>query len=111
MANSPASTDWSLSAIASALPDLALRLESAGMRRGPDRWQNVLDLLLAYSAQNRLPQNSADLRAVLVPLLCSSAEETVQFDHLFPAWLADSGLPAASSVMGCALTVVLALVV
>ena len=98
MTDRPASADWSLSAIGAALPDLALRLESAGLRRVPDRWQNVHDLLLVYSAQNRLPQNGADLRAVLMPLLCSSADETLQFDRLFPAWLADSGLLAESAV-------------
>jgi len=71
-----------------ALPRLAVLLRGSGLPVGPDRWQNVYNLLLALNAQGRLPQRSADLEHLIAPLLCRSVEEQRQFGERFAHWLA-----------------------
>ncbi len=71
-----------------ALPRLAALLRGAGLPVGLDRWQNIYDLLLALNAQDRLPQQAADLEHLIAPLLCRSVEEQRQFGELFAQWLA-----------------------
>ncbi|WP_243725231.1 formylglycine-generating enzyme family protein [Candidatus Thiosymbion oneisti] len=71
------------------LPRLAVLLRGAGLPVGPDRWQNIYDLLLALNAQGRLPQRAADLEYLIAPLLCRSAQELQQFGELFTHWVRD----------------------
>jgi len=54
---------------------------------GPDRWQNLYDLLLALSIQGRLPDRIADLQPLIGPLLVGSDLEQGQLAVLFAEWL------------------------
>ena len=53
-----------------ALPRLDTLLRAEGFVVGPDRWQNVYDLLLALEARGRMPPQAAALRSLLTP--CSA---------------------------------------
>ncbi|WP_256091553.1 formylglycine-generating enzyme family protein [Candidatus Thiosymbion oneisti] len=71
------------------LPRLAVLLRGAGLPVGPDRWQNIYDLLLALNARGQLPQRVADLEQLIAPLLCRSEQEQRQFGELFARWARD----------------------
>jgi formylglycine-generating enzyme required for sulfatase activity len=86
---SPPSAPGLLAGYHRALPRLAVLLRAAGLPMGPDRWQNVYDLLVALNARGRLPARPAELAPLIAPLLCRSAQEQAQFDSLFAGWLAD----------------------
>ena len=76
--------DWSR-----ALADLDRRLRKAGIAVGPDRWQNVYDLLLERAARGRLPTCADGLEPLIAPLLISSAADQRRFSGLFQDWLED----------------------
>ena len=59
---SPVASDGvDLAACHQVLPDLARLLGAADLAVGPDRWQNVYDLLLALQSRRRLPATMAGL--------------------------------------------------
>jgi hypothetical protein len=83
-----------LARIAAALPDLADRLRAAELPLSPDRWQNLLDLLLVLAEQRRLPDDPAGLAPLIGPLFCRSEREQQQFQRTFAAWV-EAVAPAA----------------
>jgi hypothetical protein len=70
-----------------ALPDLALRLRNAGLSIGPDRWQNVYDLLLALAERGQLPEEASALEPLIGPLLCRSGQEQRALGTVFRDWV------------------------
>ena len=70
-----------------ALPKLDALLRAEGFVVGPDRWQNVYDLLLALQASRRMPPQAAALRPLLTPLFCRDADEQTRFAEVFRRWL------------------------
>ena len=70
-----------------ALPGLAGLLRGADLSVGPDRWQNLYDLLAALAAQGRLPAGAAGLAPLIAPLVCRSEQEQQAFPALFARWL------------------------
>ncbi|MDX1656575.1 MAG: hypothetical protein R3310_15310, partial [Candidatus Competibacteraceae bacterium] len=81
------------------LPRLDTLLRAEGFVIGPDRWQNVYDLLLALQEQGRLPERAGELGPWLTPLLCQDAREQARFAPLFRRWLEEQpkqpGIPEA----------------
>lgn len=69
------------------LPRLDALLRAEQFVIGPDCWQNAYDLLLALQARGRLPARAAELRPLLAPLFCRSADEQARFDQVFQCWL------------------------
>lgn len=69
------------------LADLDHRLRTEGFPTGPDRWQNVHDLLAALAASHRLPADPQDLRPFLASLFCRSPDEQRRFTKVFAQWL------------------------
>lgn len=69
------------------LPRLDALLRAEGFVVGPDRWQNVYDLLVELQTRNRLPYRAEALRPLLAPLFCRNADEQARFARVFGTWL------------------------
>jgi len=69
------------------LPQLDALLRAEGFAVGPDRWQNVYDLLLALQERGRMPARAAALQPLLAPLFCRDANEQARFAPAFQRWV------------------------
>ncbi len=69
------------------LPQLDALLRAEGFAVGPDRWQNVYDLLLALQERGRMPARAAALQPLLAPLFCRDANEQARFALTFRRWV------------------------
>jgi hypothetical protein len=62
-------------------------LRTAKFNIGVAQFINAQNLILALAKQGKLPENLADLKSLLAPILCHSSEEQEEFQWRFDNWL------------------------
>lgn len=68
------------------LPAFFADLRSSGFGVGPREQERVFTLLLHLQATGTMPQSSRRLASMLAPLLCTNAEQQLEFDRRFGSY-------------------------
>jgi len=70
-----------------ALFDFINQLQIDGHSIGIQQYLNVQELIVTFAADNLLPLDPKDLQSYIGPILCSSPEEQLSFDHRYDIWV------------------------